>query len=54
MLAEVTFTVTVHVPLAGTVPLASATLLPPFAAVTVPAPQVVAPLALAVFTSPAG
>ena len=39
----VTFTVTVHEPLAGIVPPESATLVPPFAAVTTPAPQVVAP-----------
>src|SRR5438045_2254285 len=53
MAALVTFTVTVHEPLAGTVPLASATLAPLFAAVSVP-PHVVAPLAEAVFTRFAG
>jgi hypothetical protein len=52
--AEVTFTVTVQEPFAGMVAPASCTLVPLFAAVTVPAPQVVAPLADAVFTSPAG
>ena len=53
--ADVTFTVTVHEPLAGTVAPESATLPPPFAAVTVaPPPQVVAPLALAVLTRFAG
>ncbi len=46
-------TVTVHELLAGTVPPESATLAPPLAAVTTP-PHVVAPLALAVFTRPAG
>ena len=45
----VTFTVTVHDPLAGTVPPASATELPPAVAVTVP-PQVVAPAGVAAFT----
>ena len=54
VLAEVTFTVTVHEPLAGTVPDASATLPPLFAAVTLPAPHVVAPLAAAVLTRFAG
>ena len=39
----VTETVTVHEPPAGTVPPESATLVPPLVAVTVPAPQVVAP-----------
>ena len=48
-MALVTFTVTVHEPLAGTVPPESATLLPPFVAVTVP-PHVVAPEADAVLT----
>jgi hypothetical protein len=52
--ALVTFTVTVQEPFAGMVPLASARLLPPLAAVTVPAPHVVAPEAEAVFTRPAG
>ena len=52
--SAVTFTVTVHEPPAGTVPPESATLAPLFAAVTVPAPHVVAPLALAVLTRPAG
>ena len=51
--ALVTFTVTVHELLAGTVPPESATLLPPFVAVTAP-PHVVAPEAEAVFTRPAG
>ena len=45
---------TVHEPPAGTVPPVSATLLPPFVAVTTPAPHVVAPEAEAVFTRPAG
>ena len=45
---------TVHDPPAGTVPFASATLVPLFAAVTVPAPQVVAPLADPVLTRLAG
>ena len=45
---------TVHEPLAGMVPPESATLLPPLAAVTVPAPHVVAPAGAAVFTRPAG
>ena len=54
MAAEVTLTVTVHEPPAGTVPPESATLVPLLAAVTVPAPHVVAPEADAVFTSPAG
>ena len=49
-----TFTVTVHEPLAGTVPVASATLPPPLAAVTLPPAHVVAPLALAVLTRFAG
>src|ERR1700674_3873559 len=53
-IALVTLTVTVHEPLAGTVPLASATLVPLLAAVTVPAPHVVAPLAEDVFTRFAG
>ena len=52
--ALVTLTVTVHEPLAGIVPAESATLLPLFAAVTVPPAHVVAPLAAAVFTIPAG
>ena len=52
--ALVTFTVTVHEPLAGMVPPESATLVPLLAAVTVPAPQVVAPEGDAVFTRPAG
>ncbi len=52
--AEVTFTVIVHAPLAGTVAPESARLLPPLAAVTVPPAQVVAPLAEPVFTRPAG
>src|ERR1700693_2005772 len=38
-MAEVTLTVTVHDPLAGTVAVASATLVPLFAAVTVPPAQ---------------
>src|SRR4051812_39298496 len=50
----VTFTVTVHEPLAGTVPVASATLVPPTAAVTAPPAQVVAPAGVPVFTRPAG
>ena len=54
-MALVTFTVTVHEPLAGIVPPESATLVPLLAAVTVPAPHVVvAPLAAAVLTRPAG
>ena len=52
--ALATLTVTVHEPLAGIVPLASATLLRLLAAVTAPPAHVVAPLAAAVFTSPAG
>ena len=52
--ALVTLTVTVQEPLAGIVPAESATLEPPFVAVTVPAPHVVAPAGVAVFTSPAG
>jgi hypothetical protein len=52
--APVTFTVTVHEPLAGIVPPESATLAPPFAAVTTPPAHVVAPEADAVFTRPAG
>src|SRR5262249_39843996 len=51
--ALVTFTVTVQEPGAGIVPPESATLVPLFAAVTVPAPHVVAPLADAVLVSPA-
>jgi hypothetical protein len=47
-------TVTVQKPDAGMVAPASATLAPPLAAVTLPPAQVVAPLALAVLTSPAG
>ena len=53
-MAQVTFTVTVHEPLAGTVAVASATLVPLLAAVTVPPAHVVAPLAAAVFTRFAG
>src|SRR5438552_6616225 len=53
MAALVTFTVTVHEPLAGIVPPESARDVPLFAAVTVP-PHVVAPLAEAVLTRPAG
>ncbi len=53
-MALVTLTVTVHDPVAGTVPPESATLIPLFAAVTVPPAHVVAPLALAVFTRLAG
>ena len=53
-MALVTLTVTVHEPLAGIVPPESATLLALFAAVTVPPAHVVAPLAAAVFTIPAG
>jgi len=49
-----TLTVTVHEPLAGIVPPESATLVPLFAAVTVPPAQVVAPEADAVFVRPAG
>ena len=49
----VTFTVTVHDPLAGMVPPASCTVLPLLAAVTTP-PQVVAPPAAAVLVRPAG
>ena len=52
--ALVTFTVTVHEPLAGTVAPESATLAPLLAAVTEPPTQVVAPLALAVFARFAG
>ena len=52
--ALVTFTVTVHEPLAGIVPPESATLLPLFAAVTVPPAHVVAPPAAPRFTRPAG
>src|SRR5476649_1672623 len=52
-LALVTFTVTVHEPLAGIVPAESATLAPPLAAVTAPA-QVVAPAGVAVLTRPTG
>jgi hypothetical protein len=52
--ALVTFTVTVHEPLAGIVAPESATVLPPLAAVTTPPTQVVAPEAEAVFTRPAG
>ena len=52
--AEVTFTVTVHELLAGTTPAESARELPPLAAVTTPAPHVVAPEADAVFTRPGG
>src|SRR5258706_14375084 len=52
--AEVTFTVTVHEPLAGTVAPESATLRPVFAAVTVPPAHVVAPPAAAVLTRVAG
>ena len=52
--ALVTFTVTVHEPLAGIVAPLRATLVPLFAAVTVPPAQVVAPLALPVFTRLAG
>ena len=52
--ALVTFTVTVHEPPAGMVPPESATLAPLLAAVTVPAPHVVAPAGVAVFTRPAG
>ena len=48
------FTVTVHEALAGTVPLASATLAPLLAAVTLPPAHVVAPDADAVFTRFAG
>ncbi len=54
MAALVTFTVTVHEPLAGMGAPESATLAPLFTAVTVPPAQVVAPPAAAVFTSPAG
>ena len=50
----VTLTVIVHEPFAGTVPAASARLVPLFAAVTVPALHVVAPEAELVFTRPAG
>ncbi len=53
-LALVTLTVIVQEPLAGTVPALSARLVPLFAAVTAPAPHVVAPDAEAVFTRPAG
>ncbi len=52
--ADVTFTVTVHEPLAGTVAPESVALVPPLAAVTVPPAHVVAPEAEAVFTRPAG
>src|SRR5258706_550891 len=52
--ADVTFTVTLHEPFAGTVPPASATLVPLLAAVTTPAPHVVAPPAAAVLTTFAG
>ena len=45
---------TVHEPLAGTVAAESATLPPPFTAVTAPPAHVVAPLAEAVFTRFAG
>ena len=45
---------TVHEPLAGIVAPASATLVPPLAAATVPGPQLVVPFAVAVFTRPAG
>ena len=48
--ALVTFTVTVHEPLAGTVAPESARLVPLFAAVTVAPAQVLAPEADAVFT----
>jgi hypothetical protein len=49
----VTVTVTVQLPFAGIVPLASATLLPPGATATVP-PQVVAPFGVAALTRFAG
>ncbi len=52
--ALVTFTVTVHEPLAGTVAPDNAALVPLLAAVTVPPTHVVAPEADAVFTRPAG
>jgi hypothetical protein len=52
--ALVTLTVTVQEPLAGTVPPVSATLVPLFAAVTLPAPQVVAAAGVPVLTRPAG
>ena len=45
MADAVTFTLTVQVPLAESVPPVSATEVPPFAAVTLPPAQVVAPLA---------
>ena len=45
-----TFTVTVQEPLAGIVPAESATLLPPAVAATEPAPQLVAPAGVPVFT----
>src|SRR5258706_16065010 len=51
---DVTLTVTVHEPLAGTVAPESATLVPLLAAVTVPPAQVVAPPAAAVVTRVAG
>src|SRR5258705_111453 len=51
---EVTLTVTVHEVAAGTPPPGRATLLPPLAAVTVPAPHVVAPAGVAVLRRPAG
>ena len=53
-LALVTLTLTVHDPLAGTVPPASTTLAPLLAAVTVPPAHVVAPPAAAVLTRFAG
>src|SRR5262252_1398887 len=52
--ALVTVTVTVQEPFAGMVPLASARVPPPLAAVTVPTPHVVAPPAGVAFTTPAG
>ena len=53
-IVAVTLTVTLQLPEAGMVAPASATLAAPFAAVTVPPAHVVAPLAEAVFTRPAG
>ncbi len=53
-MALVTFTVTLHEALAGTVAPARATLVPLLAAVTVPPAQFVAPAAAAVLTRLAG